>query len=147
MRVSVTFSPSVAALSGALTMFTSPPPAAFKKPFSTARVTGVVSASLTLPLKLMLIHSHRFGAACEAKSPSRSPRSRYGPMIASVFASIFGMFTAFRTAPSSSAARIASAISMPTPSCASAVDAPRCGVSTMFGKSRRMKSAPGGSFS
>ena len=68
-------------------------------------------------------------------------------MIASVFASTFGMFTALRTSPLISIARICCATSMPTFSCASAVLAPRCGVRTMFGSERSGKSAGGGSTS
>src|SRR5580765_3533046 len=62
-------------------------------------------------------------------------------MRASVFASSVGMLTALRIVPSSRAARIDCAISIPTLSCASAVEAPRCGVRTMFGVARSGDSA------
>ena len=68
-------------------------------------------------------------------------------MIANVLASRFGMLTALRIVPSRSAARIDCAISMPTLSCASAVDAPRCGVRIKFGVERSAESLGSGSFS
>ena len=60
-------------------------------------------------------------------------------MIDNVLASRFGMLTALRIVPSSNAARTDCAISMPTLSCASAVDAPRCGVRTRFGAERKRR--------
>src|SRR5438270_183553 len=78
----------------------------------------------------MLRESARFGAICDRNLPSFSPNRRCGPIIASVLPSRLGMFTALRMVPSSSTARMDCAISMPTLSCASAVDAPRCGVRT-----------------
>ena len=89
----------------------------------------------------------RFAAICERKRPSFSPKARCGPTTASVFASMLGMFTALRISPSSRAARMACAISMPTLSCASAVDAPRCGVRMRFGIRRSGESAGSGSVS
>ena len=68
-------------------------------------------------------------------------------MIARVFASRLGMFTALRIVPSSSTARIDCAISIPTLSCASAVDAPRCGVRTRFCALRNGESGGSGSIS
>ena len=95
----------------------------------------------------MLSDSARFGAICERNLPSFSAKRRCGPMIASVLASRFGMFTALRMVPSSSTARIDWAISIPTLSCASAVDAPRCGVRTILGAPRKGESAGSGSIS
>ncbi len=91
--------------------------------------------------------STRFGAICDKNFPSFSPKRRCGPTIDNVLASRFGMFTALRMVPSSSAARIDWAISIPTLSCASAVEAPRCGVRTRFGALRNGESAGNGSVS
>ena len=57
------------------------------------------------------------------------------------------MLTALRIVPSRSAARIDCAISIPTLSCASAVEAPRCGVKTRFGAARNGESSGSGSIS
>ena len=57
------------------------------------------------------------------------------------------MFTALRMVPSSRAARIECAISIPTLSCASAVDAPRCGVRTRLGAPRNGELVGSGSTS
>ena len=57
------------------------------------------------------------------------------------------MLTALRIVPSSNAARIDCAISIPTLSCASAVEAPRCGVRTRFEIFRSGESAGNGSVS
>ena len=95
----------------------------------------------------MLSESARFGAICDRNLPSFSPNRRCGPMMARVLASRFGMLTALRMVPSSSTARMDCAISMPTLSCASAVDAPRCGVSTRLGALRNGESAGSGSVS
>ena len=46
---------------------------------------------------------------------------------------IAGMFTAVETTPPVSAATTCSAVCTPARSCASVVDAPRCGVTTTFG--------------
>src|SRR5207253_997243 len=81
----------------------------------------------------MLSESPRRGASCERKRPSFSPKRKCGPIRASVFASSVGMLTALRIVPSSKASRMDCAISIPTLSCASAVEAPRCGVRTSFG--------------
>ena len=86
-------------------------------------------------------------AVCARNRPSFAPKSRYGPTTARVLASRLGALTALRMTPSTSAARTACAISMPTDSCASAVLAPRCGVNTIFGCERNGKSAGGGSTS
>ena len=91
--------------------------------------------------------STRFGAICERNRPSFSPKRRCGPMTASVFASRLGMLTALRMVPSSSSARIDCAISMPTLSCASAVDAPKWGVRIRLGAVRNGESAGNGSVS
>src|SRR4029450_12209386 len=95
----------------------------------------------------MLRVSVRFDASCDRNRPNFSPKRRCGPTIARVFASRLGMFTALRMVPSSSAARIACAISIPTLSCASAVEAPRCGVRTRLGAPRNGESAGSGSVS
>ena len=95
----------------------------------------------------MLSDSARFGAIWERNLPSFSPNRRCGPMMARVFASRFGTFTALRIVPSRSAARTDCAISIPTLSCASTVDAPKCGVSTTFGALRKGESLGNGSIS
>src|ERR1700730_15211391 len=87
----------------------------------------------------MFSASMRRGAICDRNFPSFSPKCRCGPMIASVLASRFGMLTALRIVPSSNAARMDCAISMPTLSCASAVEAPKCGVKIKFGAERRRR--------
>ena len=46
---------------------------------------------------------------------------------------IAGMFTAVETTPPVNAATTCSAVCTPARSCASVVDAPRCGVTTTFG--------------
>ena len=56
--------------------------------------------------------------------------------VASVAASSDGMLTALRITPPPSASATASAISTPTLSCASFVDAPKCGVSVTCGSLR-----------
>src|SRR5438045_4285507 len=68
-------------------------------------------------------------------------------MTDNVLASRSGMLTALRIVPSSSAARIDCAISIPTLSCASAVEAPRCGVKIKFGAARSGESSGNGSIS
>src|SRR2546427_9858231 len=95
----------------------------------------------------MLRESARLGAICERNLPSFSPNRRWGPIIARVLASRFGMFTALRMVPSNRTARMDCAISMPTLSCASAVDAPRCGVRTRLGALRNGESTWSGSTS
>ncbi len=62
-------------------------------------------------------------------------------------ASIEGMLTALRMTPPLRTSAICSAISTPTASCASAVEAPRCGVRTTLGSLRSSLSAARGSSS
>ena len=68
-------------------------------------------------------------------------------MTLSVAASSDGMLTALRMTPPLSTSTICSAISMPTASWASAVEAPKCGVSVTFGSERSSLSLASGSVS
>ena len=90
----------VSAKAGALTTFTSPPPAARRKPLSTARVIGVVSrfVDLAAEVDVQAVAALRRRSA---RGKGRAFRRRRGAArsIASVFASMFGMFTALRTSP------------------------------------------------
>ena len=56
-----------------------------------------------------------------------------GPSTSMSSGLIAGMFTAVETTPPVSAATTCSAVCTPARSCASVVEAPRCGVTTTFG--------------
>ena len=67
--------------------------------------------------------------------PSRDASGTYGPSTSRSSAPITGMLTAFETSPPSSAAATCSATITPARSCASPVDAARCGVTTTLSSS------------
>ena len=72
-------------------------------------------------------------ASSIAKRPSFAASGMYGPSTSRSSAPTVGMLTAFVTSPPSSAAATCSATITPARSCASSVDAARCGVTTTFG--------------
>ena len=65
--------------------------------------------------------------------PSRWASGTNGPSTSMSSADTAGMFTAVETTPPVSAATTCSAVCTPARSCASAVLAPRCGVTTTLG--------------
>ena len=67
--------------------------------------------------------------------PRREASGTYGPRTSRSSAPITGMLTAFETRPPSSAAATCSATITPARSCASPVDAARCGVTTTLSSS------------
>ena len=72
-------------------------------------------------------------ASSSAKRPRLAASGRNGPSTSRSSAPTDGMLTAFVTRPPSSAAATCSATITPARSCASSVEAARCGVTTMFG--------------
>ena len=67
--------------------------------------------------------------------PSRDASGTYGPSTSRSSAPITGMLTAFETSPPSRAAATCSATMTPARSCASPVEAARCGVTTTLSSS------------
>src|SRR2546425_2473057 len=65
-----------------------------------------------------------------ARRPSLAASGMYAPSTSRSSAPITGMLTAFVTRPPSSAAATCSAMITPARSCASSVEAARCGVTT-----------------
>ena len=84
-------------------------------------------------------------ASCRERRARRRPSSTYGRSRGAVSGATDGALTAYGGVAPSRAMRTCSAISRPTRSCASLVEAPRCGVRTRFGASRSGLSAAIGS--
>ena len=85
----------------------------------------------------------RASPICATSVPSPSASVRYGRRRANASAGSDGKFTAFLMTPSLRKSRTASAVSTPTSSCASPVDAAMCGVAITFGSFASVQSSGG----
>ncbi len=74
--------------------------------------------------------------SCRARMASRRASSTYGRSRGATSAATAGAFTAYGGVIPARAMTSCSAISCPTRACASRVEAPMCGVKTVFGAAR-----------
>ena len=126
--------PRSSASDGALTRLTSSSQWPLSTPCSTASVSSRVSRSAIRPKYSTSMRSTlEPSASAIASRASRSTSGRNGPSTSMSSGEIAGMLTAVETTPPVSAATTCSAVCTPARSCASVVEAPRCGVTTTFG--------------
>ena len=133
-RDSRTASPRSSASDGALTRLTSSSTVPASAPISTASVRKRVSRSAIRPRYSISTRSIEVpGAIATASWPSLRHSGTNGPSSSWSSAEMAGMLTAVDTTPPVSAATTCSAVCTPARSWASAVEAPRCGVTTTCG--------------
>ena len=130
--VSETSIPRSSARPGALTALTSSSTCPASTPISTATDSRRVSRSPMRPRYSTSTRSIEEPSASEtARRPSWRQSGTNGPSTSMSAGEIAGMLTAVVTTPPGvSAAMICSAVCVPARSCASVVEAPRCGVTT-----------------
>ena len=99
----------------------------------TASMSMRVSYSAIRPRKAASMRSTELpSASAIARRPSFLASGRKGPRTSMSSAATAGMLTAVETTPPASAATTCSALWYPARSVASAVEAPRCGVTITF---------------
>ena len=143
---STTLIPRALARIAALTRLTRSVVLVSRTPRSAAAVTGPDSVRARSPASSIVSVPTPARANWARKRPSVSARGRYGPMVCSASALSSGALTAYLAGRPSRTSSTCSAISSATATWASTVDAPRCGVRTVFDASSSGEPA-GGSFS
>ena len=133
---SITRMPMPSATVRALTRLTCSSTWPAKAPASTAEVSSRVSNSASAPEQVTSMRSKPPPESPAASRPSFEASGRNGPSTSMSSARACGMLTALETNPPVSAAATCSATITPARSCASWVDAPRCGVTTTLGSVR-----------
>ena len=107
--------------------------------------TGAPFNLADLPSNSICTAARSFISICPKNPPKSCPRDIYGFKIGASSAVTEAIFNAFVIAPFCKYSAICSAICKATFSCASIVEAPRCGVATTFGCSNKILSFAGSS--
>ena len=113
------------------------------RPRSIAAVSGVPSNSASSPAISSVSVRTPPRENWAKKRPSTSASGRYGAIARAVSGVSSGALTAYRALRPSSTSMTCAATSSETRICASAVDAPRCGVRSVFGASSSGESVGG----
>jgi hypothetical protein len=104
-----------------------------RKPASTALVIGLAFSSAAAPSVCTEIRVIAPVVSWPTRLPSFSASAMYGFSFGASSADRLGMLSALVTPPDTRKSAICSATWMATLTCASVVDAPRCGVDTKLG--------------